>query len=121
MVDPVRAETVLRRFARIGIEVAIDDFGAGYTFLAHPQNLPVLATVELAQPDGRRAYDERKAGGGKTSVEAMYRRMVDDAMRAMTGPGGHGERLETPCTGPGDQRPRVSPGAPSSTGRDPGS
>jgi len=41
MADPVRAETLLRRFDKIGIELAIDDFGAGYTSLAHLRTLPV--------------------------------------------------------------------------------
>lgn len=39
--DPARAKTILRRFAEIGIELAIDDFGAGYTSLAHLRTLPV--------------------------------------------------------------------------------
>jgi EAL domain-containing protein (putative c-di-GMP-specific phosphodiesterase class I) len=41
MADPERAETLLRRFDTIGIELAIDDFGAGYTSLAHLRTLPV--------------------------------------------------------------------------------
>lgn len=41
MVDPERAGTILRRFAKLGIELAIDDFGAGYTSLAHLRTLPV--------------------------------------------------------------------------------
>jgi EAL domain-containing protein (putative c-di-GMP-specific phosphodiesterase class I) len=41
MSDPVRARSVLRRFADLGLEIAIDDFGAGYTSLAHLRNLPV--------------------------------------------------------------------------------
>jgi EAL domain-containing protein (putative c-di-GMP-specific phosphodiesterase class I) len=41
MADPERAESILRRFATIGIELAIDDFGAGYTSLAHLRTLPV--------------------------------------------------------------------------------
>ena len=41
MLDPERAESILRRFSTIGIELAIDDFGAGYTSLAHLRTLPV--------------------------------------------------------------------------------
>lgn len=41
MVDPVRAETILRRFAQMGLDLAIDDFGAGYTSLAYLRTLPV--------------------------------------------------------------------------------
>lgn len=32
---------MLSRFAKLGIELAIDDFGAGYTSLAHLRTLPV--------------------------------------------------------------------------------
>ena len=41
MVDPHVAEITLRRFAELGIEIAIDDFGAGYTSLGHLRTLPV--------------------------------------------------------------------------------
>jgi diguanylate cyclase (GGDEF)-like protein len=41
MVDPARAETILWRFAEMGISLSIDDFGAGYTSLGHLRNLPV--------------------------------------------------------------------------------
>ena len=41
MVDPERAGSILRRFANMGIELAIDDFGAGYTSLGHLRTLPV--------------------------------------------------------------------------------
>ena len=59
-----------------------------------------MATVQLRNPTEGRVYYDRKKASGKTSMEAMrclkrrlsdivYRHMVDDAMRAMTGPGGH--------------------------------
>ncbi len=41
MLDPDRAEEILSRFAGRGIELSIDDFGAGYTSLAHLRTLPV--------------------------------------------------------------------------------
>jgi diguanylate cyclase (GGDEF)-like protein len=41
MVDPARAEAILRQFTLHGIDIAIDDFGAGYTSLAHLRALPV--------------------------------------------------------------------------------
>ena len=41
MVEPAKAEAMLSRFADLGIELAIDDFGAGYTSLAHLRTLPV--------------------------------------------------------------------------------
>ncbi|MGY1618287.1 putative bifunctional diguanylate cyclase/phosphodiesterase [Geodermatophilus sp. SYSU D00691] len=41
MADPVRARLVLGRLADAGITLSIDDFGAGYTSLAHLKDLPV--------------------------------------------------------------------------------
>lgn len=61
-----------------------------------------MATVQLRNPtEGRACYDRKKASG-KTSMESMrclkrrlsdvvYRHMVADAARAMTGPAGHRE------------------------------
>jgi hypothetical protein len=60
-----------------------------------------MATVQLRNATEGRAYYDRKKASGKTSMESMrclkrrlsdivYRHMVDDAVRAMTGPGGHG-------------------------------
>ncbi len=59
-----------------------------------------MATVELRNPTEGCAYYDRKKASGKTSMEAMrclkrrlsdivYRHMVNDAICAMTGPGGH--------------------------------
>jgi len=39
--DPVRAQQILGRLAEAGITLSIDDFGAGYTSLAHLKDLPV--------------------------------------------------------------------------------
>jgi len=41
MFDPMRAATVLRQLADLGVEISIDDFGAGYTSLGQLKNLPV--------------------------------------------------------------------------------
>ena len=41
MVDPVRAAQTLRELRTVGVAVAIDDFGAGYTSLAYLKSLPV--------------------------------------------------------------------------------
>jgi diguanylate cyclase (GGDEF)-like protein len=43
MTDPRRAATVLAQLAARGVRVAIDDFGAGYTSLAHLRSLPIAA------------------------------------------------------------------------------
>ncbi len=39
--DPVRARDVLMRLRELGVGLAIDDFGSGYTSLAHLRDLPV--------------------------------------------------------------------------------
>jgi diguanylate cyclase (GGDEF)-like protein len=41
MLDPARARGILRRLHALGIRIAIDDFGAGYTSLAQLKHLPV--------------------------------------------------------------------------------
>jgi diguanylate cyclase (GGDEF)-like protein len=41
MADPERAQAILARLADAGITLSIDDFGAGYTSLAHLKDLPV--------------------------------------------------------------------------------
>ncbi|WP_407345327.1 putative bifunctional diguanylate cyclase/phosphodiesterase [Pengzhenrongella phosphoraccumulans] len=41
MIDPTRAKDVLHRLVAQGIEVSIDDFGAGYTSLGQLKNLPI--------------------------------------------------------------------------------
>jgi diguanylate cyclase (GGDEF)-like protein len=43
MSDPARAAAVLAQLKARGIRVAIDDFGAGYTSLAHLRTLPIAA------------------------------------------------------------------------------
>lgn len=75
------------------------------------RTLHIMATVQLRNATEGRAYYDRKKTSGKTSMEAMrclkrrlsdivYRHMVDDAMRAMTGPGGHrGTSTESSVTG----------------------
>ncbi len=70
-----------------------------------------MATVQLRERTEGRAHYDRKKGSGRTSMEAVsclkrrlsdivYRHMVDDAMRAMTGPGGHpGTATKSSVTG----------------------
>ena len=85
------------------------------------RTLHIMATVQLRNPTEGRAYYDRKKAAGKTSMEAMrclkrrlsdivYRTMVNDAVQAMTGPGGHrGTAQESsaagshPHTGSSDQ------------------
>ena len=85
------------------------------------RTLHIMATVQLRNPTEGRAYYDRKKAAGKTSMEAMrclkrrlsdivYRTMLNDAMRTVTGPGGHrGTSQESsvagshPHTGSSDQ------------------
>ena len=41
MTDPARAQALLARLHKLGVAIAIDDFGAGYTSLAQLKTLPV--------------------------------------------------------------------------------
>ena len=41
MVDPNRSLEVLRRLARLGVALSVDDYGTGYSSLAYLQRLPV--------------------------------------------------------------------------------
>jgi diguanylate cyclase len=41
MTDPTRAQALLARLHKLGVAIAIDDFGAGYTSLAQLKTLPV--------------------------------------------------------------------------------
>jgi diguanylate cyclase (GGDEF)-like protein len=41
MTDPLRATTVLERLSQLGVRIAIDDFGSGYSSLSHLRRLPV--------------------------------------------------------------------------------
>jgi transposase len=75
------------------------------------RTLHIMATVQLRNPSEGRAYYDRKKAAGKTSMEAMrclkrrlsdivYRTMLHDAVRSMTGPGGHpGATTESSATG----------------------
>jgi EAL domain-containing protein (putative c-di-GMP-specific phosphodiesterase class I) len=41
LADPMRARSVLSRLSDLGVRVAIDDFGSGYTSLGYLKRLPV--------------------------------------------------------------------------------
>ncbi len=84
-----------------------------------------MATVQLRNPTEGRAYYDRKKASGKTSMEAMrclkrrlsdivYRHMVDDAVRTMTGQGGQpGTATQSSATG---SHPHAGPSDKSLTG-----
>jgi transposase len=74
--------------------------------------LHIMAVVQLRHDTDGRAYYRRKLAAGKTPMEAMralkrrlsdlvYKRMVNDAKAARTGPGGHtGATLQSSAAGP---------------------
>jgi diguanylate cyclase len=41
MADPPRAKAVLARLSAMGVDLAVDDFGTGYTSLGHLKELPI--------------------------------------------------------------------------------
>ena len=41
MLEPEKAARILNELHAIGVRIAIDDFGAGYTSLAQLRNLPI--------------------------------------------------------------------------------
>ena len=53
MANPARAQTVLRRLAAMGIELAIDDFGAGNTSLAHLEPSPYKSSRSTSRWSSR--------------------------------------------------------------------
>ncbi|MFB9414997.1 transposase [Dactylosporangium matsuzakiense] len=73
--------------------------------------LHIMAIVQLRNDTEGRAYYRRKLAAGKSPMEAMralerrlsnvvYQRLVTDAARARTGPGGHtGATLQSSATG----------------------
>jgi diguanylate cyclase (GGDEF)-like protein len=94
MRDPVRTAQVLRRLSALGVGLAIDDFGSGYSSLAYLKRLPVTelkidksfvlsmasnlsdavivrSTVDLARNLGLRAVAEG------VEDEATWERLVD--------------------------------------------
>jgi EAL domain-containing protein (putative c-di-GMP-specific phosphodiesterase class I) len=41
MTEPGRARSLLEELAKVGVQISIDDFGAGYTSLGQLKDLPV--------------------------------------------------------------------------------
>ena len=60
MTEPERAIVLLRRLADAGIDVAVDDYGTGYSSLAYLRRLPIhhvkidrSFVIGLGEPDGQ--------------------------------------------------------------------
>ena len=55
--DPAPAETTLRKIANLGVAVSLDDFGTGFSSLAHIRRLPVSEVKIDRSFVGRMAKD----------------------------------------------------------------
>ena len=65
--DPVRAHAMLNRLAALGITIAVDDFGTGYTSMAQLEQMP-LKTLKIDRSFVMRMVDDES---GRTLVRAI--------------------------------------------------
>ena len=65
--DPVGAKQVLNRLASLGMQIAVDDFGTGYTSMAQLESLP-LRTLKIDRSFVWRMLDDP---GGAVLVKAI--------------------------------------------------
>ena len=65
--DPVGAKQVLNRLAALGMQIAVDDFGTGYTSMAQLESLP-LRTLKIDRSFVWRMLDDP---GGAVLVKAI--------------------------------------------------
>ena len=49
MTDPERARDVLRGLSRLGLRIAVDDYGTGYSALAYLRDLPFDSSRSTAR------------------------------------------------------------------------
>jgi diguanylate cyclase (GGDEF)-like protein len=87
MTDPVRATIVLERLSELGVQLAIDDFGSGYSSLSHLRRLP----VDVLKIDKSFVLNM----SADASDEAIVRSTIDLA---------HNLRLEVVAEGVEDER-----------------
>lgn len=65
--DPVRSHQMLHRIAGLGVTLAVDDFGTGYTSMSQLEQMP-LSTLKIDRSFTQRLADDP---GGATLVKAM--------------------------------------------------
>jgi diguanylate cyclase (GGDEF)-like protein len=65
--DPVRSHQMLHKIAGLGVTLAVDDFGTGYTSMSQLGQMP-LSTLKIDRSFTRRLADDP---GGATLVKAM--------------------------------------------------
>ena len=111
MVEPARAEAMLLRIASLGIVLAIDDFGAGYTSLAHLRTLPVkelkidqslVGQMAVSAKDAlivRSVIDLAYNLGMRTVAEGVEDASTLDRLKLMGCDVGQGYHIARPMTG----------------------
>ena len=72
MADPQRCAAVLRSLRQVGVKIALDDFGAGYSSLALLDELP-LDEIKLDKRFGLRAPEDRRSAAIIRSTAALAR------------------------------------------------
>ncbi len=65
--DPVRSHQMMHKIAGLGVTLAVDDFGTGYTSMSQLESMP-LSTLKIDRSFTRRLADDP---GGATLVKAM--------------------------------------------------
>jgi EAL domain-containing protein (putative c-di-GMP-specific phosphodiesterase class I) len=65
--DPVRSHQMMHKIAGLGVTLAVDDFGTGYTSMAQLEQMP-LSTLKIDRSFTSRLADDP---GGATLVKAM--------------------------------------------------
>ena len=118
MIEPVRAERVLRELAALGIRISLDDFGAGCTSLSQLRTLPIselkidlslvipmtreldaalivrnvvdLGAAASASPSWRRAWRTRRRSTPWRAWGATRRRGTTSRQRSPLTPSGRG-------------------------------
>jgi EAL domain-containing protein (putative c-di-GMP-specific phosphodiesterase class I) len=65
--DPVRSHQMMHKIAGLGVTLAVDDFGTGYTSMSQLESMP-LSTLKIDRSFTRRLADDPR---GATLVKAM--------------------------------------------------
>jgi diguanylate cyclase (GGDEF)-like protein len=82
MRDPEMAHTVMRAFADLGVELAVDDYGTGYSSLEYLLKLPVTE-IKLDRAFSRDLVDEHAGAIARSTIDlthALGLRMVAEGV-----------------------------------------